>query len=91
MLQENANQLLEQYTLYLIKTEQHELVPLYACLMRQDVRRKTYTQYLHDLTQYSVEDCFRAYELAQECFDQWHRGDIEIGTELDKIVEQVGV
>lgn len=90
MLQETANQLLEQYTSYLIKTHQHELVPLYACLMRQDVRRKTYIAYLRDLTQYSVQHCLRAYELAQGCFEQWDRGDVETGTELDKIVGKVG-
>ena len=59
--------------------------------MRQDLRRRTYTLYLQDLTQNGMEDCLHAYELAQGRFDQWHRGDIEMGTELDKIVEQVGI
>ena len=58
--------------------------------MRQDVRRKTYTSYLRDLTELSMEDCLHAYKLAQACFDQWDRGDIEAGTELDMIVQQVG-
>lgn len=89
MLQETANQLLEQYVLHLIKTEQHELVPLYGCLMRKDMRRKTYASYLHGLTLCTLEQCWQAYDSAQRCFTQWSRGDIEIDTELDEIVEQV--
>lgn len=89
MLQETANQLLEQYVLHLIKTEQHELVPLYGCLMRKDMRRKTYASYLHGLTLCPLEQCWQAYDSAQRRFRQWSRGDIEIDTELDQIAEQV--
>ena len=88
-LQETANQLLEQYASHLIKTRQHTLVPLYACLMRTDRRRTLYASYLHDLTKHSLEHCWQAYRLAQERFYQWRRGDVETGIELDKIVEQV--
>lgn len=89
--QETANQLLERYVLHLIKTEQHTLVPLYACLMRTDKRRTLYASYLHDLTMHSLEHCWRAYRSAQDYFDQWRIGDVETGIELDRIVEQVGL
>lgn len=39
---------------------------------------------------HSMEHCWQAYRLAQQCFEQWRRGDVEAGIELDKIVEQVG-
>ena len=89
LLQDTANQLLQQYVSHLIKTKQHTLVPLYACLLRKDVRRKVYASYLHDLTDLSLEECCHAYGLAQRCCDQWSRGDIEVGVELDQIAEQV--
>ncbi|KAL3133860.1 hypothetical protein ABBQ32_008326 [Trebouxia sp. C0010 RCD-2024] len=88
-LQETANQLLERYASHLIKTDQHTLVPLYACLMRIDKRRTLYASYLHDLTMHSLEHCWLAYRLAQDCFDKWRSGDVETGLELDRIVEQV--
>ena len=90
MLQETANQLLEQYVTHLIKTGQHALVPLYACHMRHDVRRATYASYFHNLTRSSMEACESAYHLAQERFDQWHKGDIA-PNELDIIGEQVSL
>lgn len=90
-MQETANQLLERYASHLIKTDQHTLVPLYACLMRIDKRRTLYASYLHDLTMHSLEHCWLAYRLAQDCFDKWRSGDVETGLELDRIVEQVGL
>ena len=88
-LQNTVNQLVQQYTSHLVRTEQHELVPVYACHMRQDVRRATYASYFHGLTQHDMADCHRAYEAAHTCFGQWPRGDINGDTELDSIVEQV--
>ncbi|KAL0039521.1 hypothetical protein WJX77_000542 [Trebouxia sp. C0004] len=88
-LQDSVNQLLQQYAMHLIQTEQHELVPIYACHMRQDVRRITYASYFHSLTQRDMVDCRAAYQSAWESFTRWPRGDINGETELDDIVEQV--
>ncbi|KAL0028314.1 hypothetical protein WJX79_009606 [Trebouxia sp. C0005] len=88
-LQDSVNQLLQQYVMHLIQTEQHELVPIYACHMRQNVRRTTYASYFHSLTQRDMADCRAVYQSAWESFTRWPRGDINGETELDDIVEQV--
>ena len=88
-MQDSVNQLLQQYVMHLIQTEQHELVPIYACHMRQDVRRITYASYFHSLTQRDMADCHAVYRSAWESFRRWPRGDINGETELDDIVEQV--
>ncbi len=88
-MQDSVNQLLQQYVMHLMQTEQHELVPKYACHMRQDVRRITYASYFHSLTQRDMADCHAAYQSAWESFTRWPRGDINGETELDDIVEQV--
>ena len=90
LLQDTANQLLQQYVSHLIETEQHMLVPLYACHMRTDMRRAAYAAYFHGLTSSEVTDCEQAYSLAQEHFSRWRQGDIA-DTELDIIVKQVSV
>ncbi|KAL0045486.1 hypothetical protein WJX82_007971 [Trebouxia sp. C0006] len=88
-LQDSVNQLLQQYVMHLIQTEQHDLVPIYACHMRQDVRRITYASYFHSLTQRDMAECHAVYRSAWESFTRWPRGDINGETELDDIVEQV--
>ena len=88
-MQDSVNQLLQQYVMHLIQTEQHELVPIYACHMRQNVRRTTYASYFHSLTQRDMADCRAVYQSAWESFTRWPRGDINGETELDDIVEQV--
>ena len=88
-VQDSVNQLLQQYVMHLIQTEQHDLVPIYACHMRQDVRRITYASYFHSLTQRDMADCHAVYRSAWESFTRWPRGDINGETELDDIVEQV--
>lgn len=89
LLQNSINQLLQQYVSHLIRTEQHALVPVYACHMRQDVRHATYASYFHGLTQRDMADCHQAYASAQQTFSQFPRGDIDGNTELDSIVAQV--
>ncbi len=88
-VQDSVNQLLQQYAGHLIQTEQHDLVPIYACHMRQDVRRITYASYFQSLTQRDMADCHAVYRSAWESFTRWPRGDISGETELDDIVEQV--
>ena len=88
--QDTVNQLLEQYAVHLIRTEQQQLIPLYGCHMRRDVRRATYAAYLHRLTERSLGECLSAYQDAQQHFMQFPRGDIQGDTELADIAEQVG-
>ena len=89
LVQDSVNELLQQYVTHLVRTEQHGLIPIYACHMRQNVRRITYASYFHGMTQRDMADCSAAYQLAWESFMQWPRGDINGETELDIIAEQV--
>ena len=89
VLQNTVNQLLEQYVLHLIRTDQHTLIPLYACHMRQGARRSTYAAYLHGMTKRSMTECQEVHQLAQHGFEQFPRGDIQGATEMADIVEKV--
>lgn len=95
LLQESVNSLLQQYVYQLVADEKDDLVPLYCCHMKHDIRRETYAHYFHSLNQrveaslIAPADCQQAYQKASDWFEQWQRGDIE-QQELDIITQQVG-
>ena len=89
VVQNRVNEVLQQYVSHLVQTEQQELVPVYACHMRQDVRRETYSAYFHRLTHRDMAQCWAAFESAQRCFSHFPRGDIDGGREVESICGQV--
>ena len=93
-VQDGINRLLQQYVYQLIADEKDDLVPLYCCHMKHDIRRETYAHYFHSLnerveaTLIAPADCQQAYHKASDWFGQWQKGDIE-QQELDIITWQV--
>lgn len=76
-LNDLLQRLVQVYTVHLIDSGAHALVPAYACHLRAGLRRATYLLFLeHLLAGGDLEGCRAAYGAGSECFKAMERGDV---------------
>ena len=76
-LNDLLQRLVQVYTVHLIDSGAHALVPAYACHLRAALRRATYLLFLeHLLAGGDLEGCRAAYGAGAVCFKAMDRGDL---------------
>ena len=76
-LHDLLQRLVQVYTVHLIDSGAHALVPSYACHLRAGLRRATYLLFLEQLVvEGDLEGCRAAYGAGAECFKGMGMGDV---------------